>query len=130
MTMASLDDAAAMAMALPEVTEGERHGGLTWSVDGKVFAWERTFSKADLRRFGDQKPPAYPVIAVRVTDLDEKDAVLAAQQPGFFTIPHFDGFAAVLIELGVVDDEALREAITDAWLSRAPRRLAERFTAG
>ncbi len=116
-----------MARDLPEVTEGERHGSRTWSVAGKVFAWERRFSKADIRRFGDASPPDGPILAVRVADLGEKEAVLAAQPKAFFTIPHFDGYAAVLIQLKAVTKRALREAIVDGWLACAPPRLAEEY---
>jgi hypothetical protein len=125
--MASVDDVARAVSALPEVTEGERHGHRTWSVGGKAFAWERPFSKADLRRFGDVTPPAEPILAVRVEDLGEKEAVLAAGLAGFFTIPHFDGYAAVLIELGEATPDAVRDAIADAYLACAPPALAERF---
>ena len=125
--MATFDDVAALALELPEATESERHGHRTWSVGGKGFAWERPFSKADLRRFGDQAPPGGPILAVRVEDLGEKEAVLAAQPGAFFTIPHFDGYSAVLIRLDRVAERALREAITDAWLACAPKKLADRY---
>jgi hypothetical protein len=125
--VATIDDVALMALELPEVTEGERHGNRTWCVALKVFAWERPFSKADLRRFGDETPPDGPILAVRVGDLGEKEAVLAAQPGPFFTIPHFDGFSAVLIHLRRVSEAALRDAITDGWLACAPPNLADRY---
>jgi hypothetical protein len=125
--VATLDDVAELALVLPEVTEGERHDNRVWSVAGKTFAWERSFSKADIRRFGDETPPAGPILAVRVEDLGEKEAVLAAQPKAFFTIPHFDGFPAVLIQLKKVSRKALRDAITDGWLARAPKHLAEQY---
>lgn len=127
--MVSIDVAAQMALELPEVTEGERHGHRTWFVGGKAFAWERPFSKADLKRFGDEKPPEGPILAVSVADLADKEAVLAANTKAFFTIAHFQGYAAILIQLNLVSAAALREALVDGWLSRAPAALAQRFLA-
>jgi hypothetical protein len=126
-SVATFDDVAQMAAELPGVTESERRGSRTWSVAGKTFAWERPFSKADLRRFGDEAPPEGPILAVRVEDLGEKEAVLAAQPGAFFTIPHFDGFSAVLIQLQAVAERALRDAITDGWLACAPPKLADQY---
>jgi hypothetical protein len=125
--VATIDDVAAIALALPEVTQGERHGNLTWLFGKKVFAWDRPFSKADLKRFGDEKPPEGPILAVSVGDLAEKEAVLATHPDSFFTIPHFNGYAAILIKLNVVTEEDLREALTDGWLTCAPPDLARAY---
>ena len=122
--MATFEDVARYALALPEVTEGERHGGRTWAVAGKVFAWERPFSKADLRRFGSETPPNGPIVAVSVESLGEKEAVLSAGMNGFFTIPHFDGYAAVLIQLNRVAKRDLKEAVIDGWSAQVPPHLA------
>lgn len=123
----TIDGVARLALQLPDVGEGERYGHRTWSVRGKALAWERPFSKADIKRFGDLTPPDGPILAVRVTDLGEKEAVLAANPSGLFTIPHFDGYAAVLIQLNIVSRTAVREAILDGWMACAPAQLVERY---
>ena len=64
---------------------------------------------------------------VRVADLEEKDAILAVQLRGFFTIPHFDGYSAVHIQLKAATKTALKEAIVDGWLACAPPRLATEY---
>lgn len=127
--MVSLDDVAAMALALPEVVEAERHGHRAWHVATKTFAWERRFSKADIKRFGTTPVPDGPILAVRVADLDDKEAVLAEGRKGFFTIPHFDGYAALLIQLKLATKTKVREAIVDAWMASAPPALADEYVA-
>lgn len=127
--MVSLDDAGKIVASLPEVTEGARHGNRTWFIGTKGFAWERPFSKADIKRFGDDTAPDGPIIAVRTGDLHEKEAILGDGIPGFFTIEHFNNYPALLIQLKVVREAALRDAIVDAWLTCAPPALAEAYLA-
>jgi hypothetical protein len=130
--MATLDDVSRLARALPDVTEDAGHGqrpGLSWTVGGKVFAWQRAFSKADIKRYGDTPVPSGTIVALVVEDLGEKEAVLSSDRPGFFTIPHFNGFAAVLVELDAVRDDQLAEAVVDAWLAVAPPVVAQRYLA-
>jgi hypothetical protein len=117
---ATLDDVARIAQALPDVTVGERYGNRTWFVGGKAFAWERPFSKADIKRFGEERPPEGPIVAVSVTDLDAKDALLASNRSAFFTISHFDGYAAILIQLPKVTLRALTNALREGWEASAP----------
>jgi hypothetical protein len=126
-SMVSMDDAAEMAMLLPEVVEGTKWGQRTWLVAGKGFAWERPLSKADIKRYGPTPPPEGPILAIAAEDLGEREAILATNRRGFFTIAHFDGYPAYLVQLDLVDRDHLEEALVDGWLCCAPPRLADGF---
>jgi hypothetical protein len=126
--MSSLGDARRIALALPGTSEKVSWGSLHWRVRDKGFAWERPLRRGDLEALGDAAP-AGEVLAARVADLGEKDTLVAAEPDVFFTVPHLDGFPAVLVRLAVIDVAELTEVITDAWLDRAPTTLRQAFLA-
>ena len=121
--MATWDDVARIALALPETSEGSTFGNQAWLVRGKSFVWRRPLNKSDLKALGDDAPPEGPILAAYVEDLDDKDVLISEDPEVFFTIPHFQGFRAVLILLDRIDVDTLTEVITDAWVCRAPKRL-------
>jgi hypothetical protein len=126
---AKLEDVEAIATALPEVTVGARWNNRTWFVKGKGFVWERPLNQADIKRLGDAPVPDGDIVAVRTEDLQEKEALLEANGPAFFTIEHFKNYPAVLIQLKRVGKRQLREAIVDGWLACAPAKLAKEYVA-
>lgn len=127
--MASIADVRSIALALPEVVEGDHgHDHLTgWKVTGKAFVWERPLRAGDVAALEglQERVPSGEIVAVRVPSV-EKEAVLASV-PGAFHVPHFDGFPAVLVELAAIPVDELRELITDGWLAQAPRRVARAY---
>jgi hypothetical protein len=119
MTFKAVD---AFASKLPGVVVDAKSANRTWMVGGKGFAWQRPFRKADLERFGDETPPAGDILAVSVENLDAKDALLAMALPGFFTIPHFNGYPAVLIALRQARAKDVRAALLDGFRAVASSR--------
>ena len=115
--MASLDDVREIALSLPETTE-DAHG-FRFFVDGKQFAWP-WLERIDPKR---ARAPNLEVMAVRVGNELEKEALIDMDPAVFFTEPHYDGYAAILVRLHVIDPDLLRVVLTDAWRCRAPRRL-------
>jgi hypothetical protein len=124
--VATWDDVRRIALSLPETDEGISWDMRTWRVKGKAFAWERPLRRSDLRALGDRAPGG-PILAARVEHLGAKEALLADPSGVFFTTPHFDGFAAILIQLDRIGHDDLTEVIVEAWLDRAPKRLAKAY---
>jgi hypothetical protein len=126
--MATWDDVRRIATALPEVVERDSRGTVEWRVRDKNFVWERPLRKTDLAALGDAAPDG-AIIGVRVPDLGAKEALLASDPGVYFTTPHFDGYPAVLVRLDVITPAELAEIIGEAWLCRAPKRVAKEWTA-
>jgi hypothetical protein len=125
--MATLSDVRRIALELPGATEERtKRGWAAWIVNKKFFVWERSLLPSDLAALG-KKAPKGPVLGARVADLEMKDVLLAADPNIFFTIPHFDGYPAVLIRLDKISQGKLRDVIVDAWLSRAGKRAVAEF---
>jgi hypothetical protein len=123
--MATWDDVRRLALGLPGTTEGTSRGTRTWLVDGKMFVWERPLRRTDLAALGE-RAPAGPILGARTGDLDIKEALLAAEAAAF-TTPHFDGYAAILIDLAAINVARLESIVVEAWLVRAPRRVAAAY---
>jgi hypothetical protein len=126
--MVTWDDVRRIALALPETTEETRWGTAAWCVHGKGFVWERPLRKADLAALGD-RAPAGDVLGVQVADVGVKEALLADDPSVYFTTPHFNGYPAVLVDMSAAAVDDLEEVIPEAWLCRAPKRLAKEFLA-
>jgi hypothetical protein len=131
--MPSLQDVRALALSFPETFEkvdGHR-GGASWRTKGGLFVWERGPSKTDLAALADlgRAWPEGEVVGVRTDGSDGKEALLKTFPDVFFTIPHFDGYPAVLVRLAKIDAELLREVVTDAWILRAPKRVSRAWIA-
>jgi hypothetical protein len=127
--VAGWDDVRRIALALPETSEQPSRGLASWRVRDKGFVWERPLRPADLRVLGDGAPTG-PVLGARVEHLIAKEALLADDPHVFFTTPHFDGYPAVLVRLENIAAQDLEEVIVEAWLARAPKRLAQRYVDG
>ena len=121
--MASWDDVRRIALALPETSERVSRNLRQWQVKDKGFVWERPLRRADLEALGDDAPDG-PILGARVEHLVAKEALLADDPAVYFTTPHFDGYPAILVRLDRIAAPELEELLVEAWLCRAPRRLA------
>jgi hypothetical protein len=126
--VASWDDVRGIALSLPDTREDLRRGLMFWVVKDKLFVWERPLRQSDLRALGEAAPDG-PILGARVAHLVAKEALIADDPDVYFTTPHFDGYPAVLVLLQKIAPEELEELIVEAWLARAPKRLANAYIA-
>lgn len=99
-------------------------------VDTKMFCFHRT-KRADAVH-ADTGERLDDVLVCRVADEEMKTMWLTSRPDVYFTTDHFNGYAAVLLRipfLADVDEDELFELISDAWLTRAPKRLASKWLA-
>lgn len=124
--MATWDDVRRLALALPETSERESRGHRQWRVKDKLFVWERPLRNSDLEALGDSAPDG-EILGARVEHLVAKEALVADPSGEYFTIPHFDGYPAILVQLDLISLADLEEITVEAWLARAPARLAQAY---
>jgi hypothetical protein len=126
--MATWDDVRRIALELPETTEDLSRGLAFWRVRDKLFVWERPLRQSDLSALGEAAPTG-AILGARVEHLIAKEALIADDPQVYFTTPHFDGYPAVLVRLEEIAADELKELIVEAWLARAPKRLAKEYVA-
>jgi hypothetical protein len=124
--MATWEDVQRLALALGETDERLSRERRQWRVKDKLFVWERPLRAKEVAELGKDAPDG-PVLGARVEHVGAKQALLEDDPSVYFTTSHFDGYAAILVRLERIALEELEEVITEAWLARAPRRLAEAF---
>ena|SRR5437588_7483031 len=124
--MATWDDVRRLALALPATSERVSRDRCQWLVKDKLFVWERPLRPTEIESLGDAAPDG-SILGARVEHVGAKDALLADDPRLFFTTPHFDGFPAILVHLERIAIDDLQEVVTEAWLVRAPRRLADAY---
>jgi hypothetical protein len=131
--MASWEDVAAIAGALPEVDESTSYGNRDWKVRKKTFAWDRPLRPKEVEHLGGFEPegaaPSGEILAVRVADEEAKQALVSSEPEIYFTTSHFDGYPAVLIRLERIRRADLEELLIEAWLAKAPKRVAAAYLA-
>jgi len=123
-TMVDLDE---LALAMPQTTkELSNDGRPTYLVHGKFFCFHRSRRRDAIDP--DTGERLDDVLVFRVADLGVKELMLADERKIFFTTPHWDGYSAVLMripDLARLDREELEDAVVEAWLTRAQKRVAK-----
>lgn len=119
--MATQADVRRIALSFPETEEGDDRFAFSVRNKDKLkgFAW------VWMERIEPKKPRvANPdVLAVRVANEGQKEALISAEPAKFFTEPHYNGFPAVLVRLAEVNARELRTLLEEGWRCQAPKEL-------
>lgn len=126
--MATWEDVHRIALDLPEVVEDGEGRTTAWRIGAKAFAWERLLRRGEREALGGSAPDG-PALGLRVADPLAVEALVAARPDVFFTVAGYGVHPMVLLHVERASYEDLDEALTEAWLCRAPRRLREPFLA-
>lgn len=126
--MATWSDVRRLALDLPGVVEDASGTTTAWRVGSRAFAWERHLRRGELELLGEPAPQQ-PALGLRVADPGARAAWLQEHPRVFFLVPHYEPHPMVLVRVEVAPFEVLDDALTEAWLSRAPQRLARAFLA-
>ena len=122
--MADLDE---LALSLPHTTKDvSADGRPEYLVHGKLFCCHRSRRKDAVDEATGERLD--DVLMFRVPDLDVKELLVADERGVYFTTPHFDGYAAVLVripDLAQLEPVELHDLVAEAWLTRAQKRVAK-----
>jgi len=124
--VATWADVRRLALDLPGAEERQSRGLAQWRVGDRLFVWERPLRSSDRRALGAEAPEG-PILGARVEHLIAKEALLADDPDVYFTTPHFDGYPAILVRLDAITEEELEEVVVEAWLCRAPKKVARQY---
>jgi hypothetical protein len=127
---ATVEDVHGLARSLPGVAVRDGAATTVYEVRGRSFVFFR----------GPRPDAVDPDTGERLTDVivfwvgSEEDKTALVEDPStpFFTTPHFDGHPSVLLRgsrAGELDRDELAEVVYDAWLARAPKRMAAAWLA-
>jgi hypothetical protein len=137
---ATPEDVDALCRALPETWFGTSWGDVpTWLVPHRVrdgvdkgrgfVLYRKPHTTAIDPATG---APYDDLLVIRTANSDDKKALVEADGP-FFTIPHFHGYNAVLVQLsrlGEITRDELAEVIAEAWRACAPKSLVKKHDRG
>ena len=123
--VATWEDVGRLAPAMPETSEGLSRGLRQWRVKDKAFVWERLLRRADLDALGHEAPEG-PILGARVEHLVAKEALLADDPTVYFTT-HTSMATRRSSSAWTGSDSRIYELIVEAWLARAPTRLAKAY---